>query len=259
MTQSQPQENIKITLIGGTGVGKTCIIKRLTDGSFDPDSNSTMGGSYSVKMLKIDQEEVKCDIWDTAGQEKYRSLGQLFYKDAYIVCLVYSINNKKTFEDMKEKWYPDLKQYGEKYQVLGVVANKSDMFEEEEVNLVPVLFSFINIFLWISIYYRISFRIYCSFNYEIRKELRKEKKREMTKLEEETVNDNDKNKGNKIEKVEVSVVFEKDRHPSYTKNIMTTKKYNDMKFNLKNIDKFKEEFPSGISSSNRDFDNNNNN
>jgi len=134
MTQSQPQENIKITLIGGTGVGKTCIIKRLTDGSFDPDSNSTMGGSYSVKMLKIDQEEVKCDIWDTAGQEKYRSLGQLFYKDAYIVCLVYSINNKKTFEDMKEKWYPDLKQYGEKYQVLGVVANKSDMFEEEEVN-----------------------------------------------------------------------------------------------------------------------------
>lgn len=127
------------------------------------------------------------------------------------------------------------------------------------LNLVPILFSFINIFLWISIYYRISFRIYCSFNYEIRKELRKEKKREMTKLEEETVNDNDKNKGNKIEKVEVSVVFEKDRHPSYTKNIMTTKKYNDMKFNLKNIDKFKEEFPSGISSSNRDFDNNNNN
>ena len=126
-------QNIKITLIGGTGVGKTCIIKRLTENTFNPDMNSTMGGSYSVKMFQIGKEHVKCDIWDTAGQEKYRSLGQLFYKDSYIVCLVYSIDSHASFDEMKEKWYPDLKQFGEKYQVLGVVANKSDMYEVEEV------------------------------------------------------------------------------------------------------------------------------
>ena len=128
-------------------------------------------------------------------------------------------------------------------------------------NLIPILFSLLNIFLWLSIYYRISFRIYCSFNYEIRKELRKMKKKEMTTLEEETTNDNnDKIKNNKVEKVEMSVVFEKDRHPSYSKNVMNVKNFGDLKLN-KLTTKFQEEFQTGFSSSKRDikpsFGNNN--
>ncbi len=81
----------------------------------------------------IDNKPIQLDLWDTAGQEKYRSLGRHFYKDAYIVCLVYDITSLQSFEDLKTKWYNDLKTYGEKYSVLAVVGSKSDNYEKEEV------------------------------------------------------------------------------------------------------------------------------
>ena len=132
MTEEK-KEGLKITLMGGAGVGKTCIIKRFTTNTFDSEEESTTGGSYSMKMVKVGNKEVMCELWDTAGQEKFRSIGRHFYKDAYIVCLVYDITNKESFKEMKEIWYPDLKQNGEKYQVIGVAGNKCDLFEEEAV------------------------------------------------------------------------------------------------------------------------------
>ena len=126
-------DSVKIALLGSSGVGKTCIIKRYAEGSFDENTQSTSGASYSQKVLKIEEKTIQADIWDTAGQEKYRSLGKRFYKDAYIVCLVYDITNKGSFNDLKEKWYSDLKSFGEKYNILAVVGAKSDCFEKEEV------------------------------------------------------------------------------------------------------------------------------
>ena len=131
--EEEKNEGLKITLMGGAGVGKTCIIKRFTQNTFDSEEESTTGGSYSMKMVKVGNKEVMCELWDTAGQEKFRSIGRHFYKDAYIVCLVYDITNKESFKEMKEIWYPDLKQNGEKYQVIGVAGNKCDLFEEEAV------------------------------------------------------------------------------------------------------------------------------
>ena len=131
--------------------------------------------------------------------------------------------------------------------------------------LLPIFFSFLNILLWISIYYRIIFRIYCSFNYEIRKELKKVKKREMTNLDEETTSENDKNKINKNEKVEnvenieISVVMEKDRHPSYKNNLPNLKRNTGLGLNPKASRAFNQEFSTGISSTKRDFSGNNNN
>ena len=131
---TEEQKNIvKITFIGSGGVGKTCIIKRYTENTFDKEETASSGGSYSMKTIKVGDKEVRCDLWDTAGQEKYRALGKHFYKDSYIVCLVYDIINRQSFEDLKEAWYPDLQKNGEKYQVIGVVGNKCDLFEEEEV------------------------------------------------------------------------------------------------------------------------------
>ena len=128
-----PDENIKVTLIGGSGVGKTCIIRRYYDNEYVENPASTCGGSYSAKQLKINNKIVQIDLWDTAGQERFRSLGKHFYKDAYIVILVYDITNRKSFDELKEVWYPSLKEFGEKYSVLGVVGNKCDLYENEEV------------------------------------------------------------------------------------------------------------------------------
>ena len=128
-----PDENIKVTLIGGSGVGKTCIIRRYYDNEYVENPASTCGGSYSAKQLKINNKIIQIDLWDTAGQERFRSLGKHFYKDAYIVLLVYDITNRKSFDELKDVWYPSLKEFGEKYSVLGVVGNKCDLYENEEV------------------------------------------------------------------------------------------------------------------------------
>ncbi len=73
------------------------------------------------------------DIWDTAGQEKFHSLGKHFYKDSYVVCLVYDIVNQESLDALKSVWYPDLQKYGEKYAVLAVVGNKNDLYERDDV------------------------------------------------------------------------------------------------------------------------------
>ena len=136
MSEKDEEDNVdsvKITLFGSSGVGKTCIIKRYTEGSFDENNQSTSGASYSQKLIVVENKQIQLDLWDTAGQEKYRSLGRHFYKDAYIVCLVYDITNSRSFEDLKEKWYNDLKTFGEKNNVLAVVGSKSDCYEKEDV------------------------------------------------------------------------------------------------------------------------------
>ena len=129
----EPDFSVKVALIGSTGVGKTCIIKRFTDNHFDPNTRSTDGGSFSQKFLEINNKTILLNLWDTAGQERFRSIGIHFYKEAYIVCLVYDITNLESFNDLKEKWYEDLKAHGEKYTVVAVVGCKSDLYEKEEV------------------------------------------------------------------------------------------------------------------------------
>ena len=134
MTDEDNIDSVKITLLGSAGVGKTCIISRYTYDSFDQNSVSTDNVNYSQKILIINGKTIKLDIWDTAGQERYRALGKHFYRDSYIVCLIYDITRLDSFEDLKNIWYEDLKTFGEKYTVLAVVGNKSDCYEQEKVN-----------------------------------------------------------------------------------------------------------------------------
>ena len=125
--------SLKITLLGDCGVGKSSIIYRYNTGSFKEHYNSTCGGSYSQKLISINDKTLQLDIWDTAGQEKYRSIGKNFYREAYIIILVYDITRKNSLEGLKNTWYPDVTKYGEKYKILAVVGNKCDLYEEENV------------------------------------------------------------------------------------------------------------------------------
>ena len=89
--------------------------------------------SNKVEKIKIVDKEVLLELWDTAGQEKFRSLGKIFYQKAEAVCLVYDITNKKSFENLKNNWYEDLQQYGRKDVIIAVVGNKCDLYETEQV------------------------------------------------------------------------------------------------------------------------------
>jgi small GTP-binding protein len=125
--------SIKVTLLGNPGVGKTCIIARYIDNTFDENNAPTIGANYSEKIIKKGNKEYELNIWDTAGQEKFHSLGKHFYKESYIVCLVYDITSQESLDHLKTIWYPDLQKYGEKYTILAVVGNKSDLYEGDKL------------------------------------------------------------------------------------------------------------------------------
>ena len=126
-------EGIKITLIGNSGVGKTSIINQYIDQTFDEANAATIGANYSEKVITKNNKEYELNIWDTAGQEKFHSVGKHFYKDAYIVCLVYDITSQDSLEQLQTIWYPDIKKFGEKYTILAVVGNKSDLYENDNL------------------------------------------------------------------------------------------------------------------------------
>ena len=121
----------KVVLIGDSGVGKTCIISRYISGQFDENSASTNGASYTSKQVDYEslKKSVMLDIWDTAGQEKYKSLTKFFYKDAAVAVLVYDITSKESFDNLKKYWYQQIQENGDKNLILGVAGNKCDLYE----------------------------------------------------------------------------------------------------------------------------------
>ena len=102
------ERNCKVVLLGESGVGKTSIISRFINDTFEEGLVTTTGASYAGKDMVFkdyQNQVVKFEIWDTAGQEKYRSLAQIFYKDAAIAILVYDITNAESLEEIKNYWY----------------------------------------------------------------------------------------------------------------------------------------------------------
>ena len=131
---SEKNISIKITLIGDSSVGKTCIINKYIKNDFNEgDLLSTIGASYSEKIIKKFNKTISLDLWDTAGQERYRAIGRHFYKKSYVTCLIYDITNETSFKNLKDIWYNELKEFGEEVKILAVVGNKNDLFINEKV------------------------------------------------------------------------------------------------------------------------------
>lgn len=131
MSKRDPLE-LKIILLGECGVGKTSIINRYIKNEFDSGYESTPAMSYSFKIVEKKKKKYKLNLWDTIGQEKFRSLSKMFLNDAKIVILVYSIISEETFNNLRY-WLELYKDNKEEKSILGVAANKVDLFEKEEV------------------------------------------------------------------------------------------------------------------------------
>ena len=125
--------SIKITLLGNPGVDKTKIISRYIDDVYEENNTPNIGANYSEKIINKNGKEYELNIWDTSGQEKFHALGKHFYKDAYIIILVYDITSQESLEHLKTIWYPDLLKYGEKYTILAVVGNNSHLYESDNL------------------------------------------------------------------------------------------------------------------------------
>ena len=106
---NEEEEEVKLILLGESGVGKTAIIKRYLYDEFSSIRTPSDSMHYVEKDLTINKRKIKLNVWDTIGQEKYRSFTNLFFKNANIVILVYDITNKKSFEEIKNYWYKEAK------------------------------------------------------------------------------------------------------------------------------------------------------
>ena len=128
-------ESFKVVLVGESGVGKTSIITQFIDQTFQEDIQSTTGGTFSTKSVVCAGGKVlKFEIWDTAGQEKYRSLTTMFYKDANAAVMVYDVTRADSFEEIKNYWSNQIKDNSPENIILAIAANKSDLIEQETVD-----------------------------------------------------------------------------------------------------------------------------
>ena len=127
---------LKVVLIGETAVGKSSIINRFIKNQFYNNFTPTMSGTCVTKEIFYEQYNkiLKYEIWDTAGQEKYRSLTKLFYKDASIVILVFDITRKDTFEEIRDFWLKQVKENSNEDIVISLVGNKEDNYEYEDID-----------------------------------------------------------------------------------------------------------------------------
>ena len=129
-------EQIKVVLLGETGVGKTSIISQFTTHTFDPHRETSLSAQFICKTVDLKDigQSIKFDIWDTVGQEKYRCLAKIFYKDAKVIIFVYDITRSETFEGLINYWYDETKNNTDGESILAVVANKIDLYANSKVS-----------------------------------------------------------------------------------------------------------------------------
>ena len=131
----EPQQ-IKVVLLGESSVGKTSIINQFTTNKFNPRCPTSVSAQFTSKIIKFPQfdKSIKFDIWDTVGQEKYRSLAKIFYKDAKIIILVYDITTDFSFTALKDFWYKETLNFADNDPIFAIVANKIDLYEKQTVD-----------------------------------------------------------------------------------------------------------------------------
>ena len=127
---------VKVVLLGESGVGKTSIISQFTANKFNPRCPTSVSAQFISKIINFPQynKRLKFDIWDTVGQEKYRSLAKIFYKDARIIIFVYDITTEFSFTAIKDFWYKETKECADYDPILALVANKIDLYQDEQVS-----------------------------------------------------------------------------------------------------------------------------
>ena len=124
---------IKAILLGETGVGKTNLTNAAVDLRFEEKSSPTTNSLYVQKKMIIFGKNILLRLWDTAGQEKFRALTKLFYKNSNIVIFVYDITNRKSFTELNF-WIKEIKESLDNEPIFGIIGNKSDLDEIKEVD-----------------------------------------------------------------------------------------------------------------------------
>ncbi|XP_041883719.1 ras-related protein Rab-18-B-like [Corvus kubaryi] len=120
---------LKLLLVGDSAVGKSSLLRRFTDGAFEPRLKPTVGVDFKVKKMVVEGRAVQLAVWDTAGQERFRTLTPSYYRGAQGVVLVYDVTRKDTFTGL-QGWLNELEMYNSN-TVKMLVGNKTDKPDRE--------------------------------------------------------------------------------------------------------------------------------
>ena len=124
--------SFKMIVIGDAGVGKSCLTSKASKGIFEEAYSATVGFEFLVFNVKLNDKVIKLQIWDTCGQELYRSLISSFYRNASLAMMVYAINNKDSFAHI-ESWLKEVKLQSNPDIKIFLIGNKSDLESERKV------------------------------------------------------------------------------------------------------------------------------
>ncbi|VDM43845.1 unnamed protein product [Toxocara canis] len=122
-----------LLLIGDSGVGKTCVLFRFSDDSFNSSFISTIGIDFKIRTIEVDGKKIKLQIWDTAGQERFRTITTAYYRGAMGIMLVYDITNEKSFDNIKN-WIRNIEEHASSDVDRMIIGNKCDVEERRQVS-----------------------------------------------------------------------------------------------------------------------------
>ena len=129
------RDEFKISFVGDSGTSKTSLMNRLLYDKFEENIPSTKASFYRPKLIKSKMEkDIIIDIWDTSGQEQYKSLIKFFIKDTNCIIIMYDITNRASFENIKDYWYKTIKEFKEKDTLVYLVGNKMDLLDNVNVD-----------------------------------------------------------------------------------------------------------------------------
>lgn len=124
----------KVLIIGDSGVGKSCLMFRFTDDTFDEKQLATIGVDFKVKFMREQGKRLKLAVWDTAGQERFRTLTSSYYRGAQGIVLVYDVTSEETFRNIRQ-WLAEVAQHSTHESAIKMlVANKVDLAEDRVIS-----------------------------------------------------------------------------------------------------------------------------
>ncbi|CAD8172171.1 unnamed protein product [Paramecium octaurelia] len=123
----------KLLLIGTSGVGKSCMLMRYVDNNFTNNFYNTIGVDFKIKSIFLENKNIKLQIWDTAGQDRFRTITCSYYRGAHGIIIVYDITDRESFDSVK-MWMSEIDKYAQEDVIRMLVGNKCDVEDKRAVS-----------------------------------------------------------------------------------------------------------------------------
>ena len=133
-TSNEVEFVFKILLLGDSEVGKSCFLMRYSDNVFVENYITTIGLDYKLKSVKLDSgKTIKVQLWDTAGQDKYRTIAKNYFKGSHGILLLYDVTKQSSFQNIRD-WIQDIREEVSQKAIIFLIGNKIDLVDKRKIS-----------------------------------------------------------------------------------------------------------------------------